>query len=162
MYETKIGSTLDKNFKESYVMMSNYALTIDSNFIIGIMTPFWVCKKHQKWAKAIFTKRWAKVPIPIMRQQFTACLTWLQYGFLNHNSTTEMLSQSFWEDVGNPLLILSLLSQSLTYHLKNKHLHELRPQIRNFFCSTCDKLFNVPLEISFLTTHYCYIWWFLY
>jgi hypothetical protein len=69
--------------------------------------PFESAKKNQKWAKAIITKRWAKVPIPIMRQQFTACLTWLQYGFLNHNSTTEMLSQSFWEDVGNQLLLLS-------------------------------------------------------
>jgi hypothetical protein len=151
--------------------MSNYALIIDSNFIIGIMTSFWVCKKNQKWAKAIITKRlYCRLKrlsyCSQVRHAVNCCLMigigTFAYGFLNRNSTTEMLSQSFWEDVGNQLLILSLLSQSLTYHLKNKHLHELRPQIGNFFCSTCDELFNVPLEISFLTTHYCYIWRFLY
>jgi hypothetical protein len=31
---------LGKHFKESYGMMSNYGLTIDSNCIVGIMTPF--------------------------------------------------------------------------------------------------------------------------
>jgi hypothetical protein len=102
---TKIESTLDKNLER--VIWHDVKVCSDQIASLASWRSFESAKKNQKWAKAIITKRWAKVPIPIMRQQFTACLTWLQYGFLNHNSATEALSQSFWEDVGNQLLILS-------------------------------------------------------
>ncbi len=55
---------LGKHFKESYGMMSNYGLTIDSNCIVGIMTPFWVCKKKPEVSKSHNHKEMSKSTYP--------------------------------------------------------------------------------------------------
>jgi hypothetical protein len=45
-------------------MMSNYGLTIDSNCIVGIMTPFWVCKKKPEVSKSHNHKEMSKSTYP--------------------------------------------------------------------------------------------------
>jgi hypothetical protein len=62
-----------------------YCGLTNSNYILGIMKPFLSLQKTEV-SKSHNHNDMSKVPIPVRRQPFTACLR-LQYGFLNHLST---------------------------------------------------------------------------